>query len=119
MCATTKTVRLCYFCIFSATTSHRLRGVGIATRVNGAAPRDIPLSDINLGSWEFWSLDDDIRDGTFATLRRERPISFQQSYISNGVSPVNGHWALTTHDDVFYASRHPEIFSSALGITIG
>ncbi len=30
-----------------------------------------------------------------------------------------GHWALTRYDDVFYASRHPEIFSSAAGITIG
>ena len=30
-----------------------------------------------------------------------------------------GHWALTRHDDVFFASRHPEIFSSALGIVIG
>jgi cytochrome P450 len=59
------------------------------------------------------------RDGTFATLRRESPVSFHDSYISNGVSPVAGHWALTSYDDVFYASRHPEIFSSALGITIG
>ena len=26
---------------------------------------------------------------------------------------------MTRYDDVFYASRHPEIFSSAVGITIG
>ena len=30
-----------------------------------------------------------------------------------------GHWALTRYDDVFYASRHPEVFSSSQGITIG
>ena len=30
-----------------------------------------------------------------------------------------GHWAVTRYDDVFHASRHPEIFSSAQGITIG
>ena len=29
-----------------------------------------------------------------------------------------GHWALTRYDDVFFASRHPEIFSSAQGMTI-
>lgn len=51
-------------------------GMGIAPRVNGAAPPDVPLSEINLGSWDFWALDDDIRDGAFATLRREAPISF-------------------------------------------
>ena len=93
--------------------------MGIATRVNGAAPPEIPLTDIDLGSWDFWGLDDDVRDGTFATLRREAPISFHESFISDGVTRVAGHWALTRYDDVFYASRHPEIFSSAGGITIG
>jgi hypothetical protein len=90
--------------------------VGIATRINGAAPPDIPLTDIDLGSWDFWGLDDDVRDGTFATLRREAPISFHTSFIGDGVTTVAGHWALTRYDDVFYAS---EIFSSAGGITIG
>ena len=27
-------------------------------------------------------------------------------------SPRSDHWALTAHDDVRYASKHPEIFSS-------
>jgi methyl-branched lipid omega-hydroxylase len=93
--------------------------VGIATRINGAAPPDVPLTDIDLGSWDFWGLDDDVRDGTFTTLRREAPISFHKSFIGDGVTRVAGHWALTRYDDVFYASRHPEIFSSAGGITIG
>jgi hypothetical protein len=48
-----------------------LGDVGIATRANGTAPPDVPLSDVNLGSWEFWGLDDDVRDGAFASLRRE------------------------------------------------
>ena len=93
--------------------------MGIATRVNGAVPPEIPLSDIDLGSWDFWGLDDDIRDGTFATLRREAPISYHESFVGEEFTPGAGHWALTRHDDVFYASRHPEIFSSAGGITIG
>ena len=42
--------------------------------MNGAAPADVPLSDIDLGSWDFWGLDDDVRDGAFATLRREAPV---------------------------------------------
>src|SRR6478752_1077690 len=89
------------------------------TRTNGTAPPDVPLSDIDLGSWDFWGLDDDIRDGTFATLRREAPISFHESFVGEEFTPGAGHWALTRHDDVFYASRHPELFSSAGGITIG
>ncbi len=93
--------------------------MGIATRVNGAAPPDVPLSEADLGSWDFWGLDDDIREGTFATLRREAPVSFHESFVGEEFTPGAGHWALTRYDDVFYASRHPEIFSSAAGMTIG
>ena len=92
--------------------------MGISTRVNGAVPPDVPLSEINLGEWEFWAQDDDLREGAFATLRREEPISWQQSFVLDA-QPGGGHWALTRHDDVFQASRHPDLFSSSLGITIG
>ena len=97
-------------------------GMGLrmgVTRTNGTAPPDVPLSDIDLGTWDFWGLDDDIRDGAFATLRREAPITFHESFVAEGQEKIAGHWALTRYDDVFYASRHPEVFSSALGITIG
>ncbi|HZU48408.1 MAG TPA: cytochrome P450, partial [Mycobacterium sp.] len=92
--------------------------MGIATRVNGAAPPEVPLADIDLGSWDFWALDDDIRDGAFAALRREAPISFWAEPVQPGFEVGGGHWALTKFDDVFYASRHPEIFSSYPNITI-
>ncbi|WP_253870365.1 cytochrome P450 [Mycobacterium sp. 1164966.3] len=91
---------------------------GIANRVNGAAPPEIPLADIDLGSLDFWELDDDIRDGAFATLRREAPISFWPAIELAGFPAGEGHWALTKLDDVFYASRHPDVFSSNPGITI-
>jgi cytochrome P450 len=92
--------------------------VGISTRVNGAMPPDVPLSEIDLGAWEFWAQDDDLREGAFATLRHQAPISWQPSFVL-AAEPGAGHWALTRYDDVFHASRHPEIFSSSLGITIG
>jgi cytochrome P450 len=92
--------------------------VGIATRVNGAAPPDVPLSDINLSSWEFWGADDDYRDGAFATLRREAPISFWPETQQPGFDAGPGHWALSRFDDVHYASRRPHIFSSVPSITI-
>ncbi|MDT5181725.1 MAG: methyl-branched lipid omega-hydroxylase [Mycobacterium sp.] len=93
--------------------------MGISTRANGAPPPDVPLSEINLGAWEFWALDDEVRDGAFATLRREAPVSLQPEFIQEGFEQGRGHWAVTRYDDVFHASRHPEIFSSAQGIVIG
>ena len=92
---------------------------GIATRVNGAPPPDIPFADIHLESMDFWGLDDDVRDGVFVTLRREAPISFWPAIEFEGVDVGPGYWSLTKLDDVHFASRHPDIFSSAGGITIG
>jgi methyl-branched lipid omega-hydroxylase len=68
-----------------------------------------------LGPWDFWSVDDDVRDGAFTTLRREAPVSHHPEFVEGGP----GHWAVTRYEDVFFASRHPEIFSSAAGITVG
>ena len=93
--------------------------MGITTRVNGAVPPNVSREDVNLGSWDFWALDDDLREGAFATLRREDPVSLHPEFVQDGFEGGRGHWAVTRYDDVFYASRHPEIFSSAQGITIG
>ena len=93
--------------------------MGIATRVNGAPPLDVPLSDVDLGTWNFWAQDDDFRDGAFATLRREKPISFWEIPEQDERDAGSGHWAVTRYDDVHYASRHPHIFSSVPNITLG
>jgi methyl-branched lipid omega-hydroxylase len=92
--------------------------MGIATRANGAVPPNVPLSEINIGTWDFWAQDDDFRDGAFATLRREAPITYFPEAEQPGFELGPGHWALTKFDDVHYASRHPNIFSSYPNITI-
>lgn len=92
--------------------------MAIATRVNGQLPPQVPLEDINLGTLDFWGLDDSIRDGAFATLRQEAPIKFFREIEFEGFEAGAGHWALTKFDDVHFASRHPEIFSSYPNITI-
>jgi cytochrome P450 len=84
----------------------------IARRENGVPPPDVPLDDIDLASLEFWGRDDDIRDGAFATLRRESPITRFEVAEFPGFPAGAGHWALTRFDDIHHASRHPEIFSS-------
>jgi methyl-branched lipid omega-hydroxylase len=89
------------------------RKKGVTTRANGTAPPAIPLTDIDLSSFEFWAGDDDFHDGAFATLRREAPISFCPELKLDGLPAGNGHWALTRFDDISYVSRHPEIFSSS------
>jgi cytochrome P450 len=91
------------------TTMHR---AGIARRENGVPPPDVALADIDMASLEFWERDDDLRDGAFATLRRESPITFFEVAEFPGFPAGGGHWALTRFEDVHYASRHPEIFSS-------
>lgn len=93
--------------------------MAIATRINGRPPPQVALSEINLGRWRFWRRDDDFRDAAFATLRREAPITFFDALRVDGADPITGHWALTRFDDVHFASRHPEIFSSSPNITIG
>ncbi|MFG1934238.1 cytochrome P450 [Mycobacterium sp. NPDC048908] len=89
-----------------------LHRVGIGRRENGVPPPGVPLADIDLGSLEFWARDDDLRDGAFATLRRESPITFFEVADVSGFPGGAGHWALTKFDDIHHASRHPEIFSS-------
>lgn len=69
--------------------------MGIAPRVNGEPPPDVPLEDINLGKLDFWGLDDSIRDGAFTTLRREAPITFFNEIEFEGFEAGPGHWALT------------------------
>ncbi|MEZ0350709.1 cytochrome P450 [Mycobacterium sp. pR1184] len=91
---------------------------GIASRPNGTPPPDLPLADVQLESLDFWVRNDDLRDAAFATLRREAPISFWSPIQYEGFETGNGYWALTKLDDVHFASRHPDIFSSASGITI-
>lgn len=57
-------------------------------------------------------MDDDRRDGAFATLHRESPITFFVVPEYAGFAGGRGHWALTRYDDVHHVSRHPEVFSS-------
>jgi cytochrome P450 len=79
----------------------------------------MPLDDIDLGSWDFWALDDDIRDGAFLTLRKEAPISFHPEIQAPGFPDGPGHWALASYEDMWHVSRHPNLFSSWPSIVIG
>jgi cytochrome P450 len=75
--------------------------------------------DINLSDLEFWRRPWAEREAAFATLRKERPISFYEETALEGTAieftKGPGYYALTRHRDIATASRHPEIFLSGPG----
>ncbi len=80
---------------------------------------DLAVDDIDLSDPEFWALPEEEREGAFALLRRERPISFHDERGYGPFPAGPGYWALTRHQDVLDASRQPELFCSGKGSNIG
>ena len=63
------------------------------------------------------------REGMFAKLRAERPISFQEEFepppeMAATIPQGPGYWALTRYADVMQVSRDPDTFHSAPTTTI-
>ncbi len=76
--------------------------------------------EIDLSDQEFWTRPEADREAAFAALRRQRPIAFfEEPEFEEGIPRGPGYWALTRFDDVWHASRHPEIFISGKGVNIG
>ena len=75
----------------------------------------LKLEEIRLGEPVFWTLPLDVREGAFATLRRERPVSFHEEVDARLLPPGPGFWALSRHADILHAGTHPKIFSSERG----
>ena len=81
---------------------------------------DLAVDDIHLGDIEQWMRPD--REGMFAKLRAERPVSFHDEPVPP--PEVNfpqgpGFWAVTRFADVMQVSRDPDTFHSAPSSTIG
>jgi cytochrome P450 len=73
------------------------------------------VDEIQLGDVDFWTLPLEEREGAFATLRRERPISFYEEPEVPLLGKGPGFWALVRHADILEVSRNPQTFSSARG----
>jgi cytochrome P450 len=79
------------------------------------------VDDIHLDQLEFWTAPPEEREGAFALLRRERPMSFHEEFEPPPEIPLPrgpGYWAVTRHADVLTASRRSDIFCSGKGIQI-
>jgi cytochrome P450 len=78
------------------------------------------LDEIELGNWEQWQRPD--REGIFAKLRAEAPVSFHAEPVPPPDIPYPqgpGFWAVTRHADVMQVSRDPDTFRSWPGTNIG
>ncbi|HEY8156823.1 MAG TPA: cytochrome P450 [Myxococcota bacterium] len=76
---------------------------------------------IHLDQLEFWIAPAEEREGTFALLRRERPMSFHKEFEPPPEMPLPrgpGYWAVTRHADVVTASRRSDLFCSGKGVNI-
>jgi methyl-branched lipid omega-hydroxylase len=81
--------------------------------------RSLKAEDIDLSNPLFWALPLEDREGAFATLREERPLSFHQEPDIPILPRGPGYWSLVKHEDILLASRSPEIFCSGKGSNIG
>jgi cytochrome P450 len=78
----------------------------------------LTLDDIRLADVTFWQLPAAEREGAFALLRRERPVSWHEEFEYPGVPKGPGFWALARYHDVMAASRNPQLFISGKGTSI-
>src|ERR1044072_6509723 len=62
----------------------------VVTRSNGAAPPEVPLADVCLGSWDFWGRDDDYRERALATLRRAARHEWPLADVDRGSWYMSG-----------------------------
>jgi cytochrome P450 len=77
------------------------------------------VDEIRLGDLEFWVRPQEEREGAFATLREEHPVSFHQEPELPLLPKGPGFWSLVRHADILHASRNADVFCSGRGTQIG
>ena len=85
-----------------------------------AAPT-IPVDEIDLSGFELWLADREVREAAFRTLRDTPGLRFfEEAIFEDSPFPRGpGYWALVRHEDVWAASRNPQLFCSGQGSNIG
>jgi cytochrome P450 len=81
--------------------------------------RALTADQIWLSDREFWLRPLDEREGAFATLRAEKPVSFHEEFEIPIMPRGPGYWSVVKHADILEVSRSPEIFCSGKGSNIG
>jgi cytochrome P450 len=79
---------------------------------------DVALDDIDLSDVAFWLEPEEYREAAFRTLRQEAPVRFFAEREFPPLPAGPGYWALTRYDDIWAASRNPQLFCSGRGTNI-
>ncbi len=80
--------------------------------------RVLAANDIQLSNFMFWLMPLEQREGAFATLREEKPVSFHEEIELPFLPKGPGYWSLTRHADILEASRRADLFCSGQGTQI-
>ena len=85
------------------------------------SPVGHPIGSFDLSDPEFWAGSRAARDGAFATLRSLDHLEYfdEWDFIDSPLPKGPGYFALTRHEDVWFASRNPQLFCSGHGTNIG
>ena len=81
-----------------------------------ASPEGVP----DISQWEFWTGDRAALAPAWRALRDTPglPLFPERTFVDSPFEPGPGYYAVTRHDDVWHASRHPELFCSGRGSNI-
>ena len=84
-------------------------------------PTTPATSGAGIATFEFWSADRAVREEAFRQLRDQPGLAFHpEMEFEDSPFPVGpGYWSLVRHEDVWAASRNPELFCSGQGSNIG
>src|SRR5579862_6241519 len=83
-------------------------------------PREeLAVDQIRLSDPGFWKLPEEVIEGAFVTLRRDRPVSFHEEI---GIPPLfeqgPGYWSVVKHADIERVSRDSDTFRASPSIAI-
>jgi methyl-branched lipid omega-hydroxylase len=82
---------------------------------------DVALGTFELSDPEFWIAPRSYRHAAFAALRAADELVFydEWEYPDSPLPKGPGYWAITRYEDVWAASRNPQVFISGRGVNIG
>ena len=71
----------------------------------------------DLSNPEFWALPRDQREGFFHALRRAPELRYfdEWEFLDSPFPRGPGYWSLVDHEDIWFASRNPQLFASGRG----
>ncbi|MFM7534769.1 MAG: cytochrome P450 [Acidimicrobiales bacterium] len=79
---------------------------------------DVPVDPGTLSDVSFWLAPREHREDVFATLREHHPVFWCDEVEVPPFPKGAGYWSLTRYEDVWQASRNPQLFCSGKGSNI-